>query len=251
MDANWRGSRRCHQLQRHDGPTPDAILVSRARQQFGWILRVHECRHDHDAGAQSIGTGDGLLGQYYPGININFATATPTLTRVDPTINFNWSTTGPVAALGNTNYSVRWTGEIQAQFSQAYTFYTTSDDGIRVIIGGQTVINDYADHAATVDASAPIQFTAGQSATIEIDYFQDTGPAQAVLEWSSLSTPEEVIPQTQLFSGSAPAAPVLAVPVAASGTQLNLSWTESSNFENGFEIDRKVGAGALTARSPS
>ena len=32
-------------------------------------------------GVQSIGTGDGLLGQYYPGININFAASTPTAHR--------------------------------------------------------------------------------------------------------------------------------------------------------------------------
>ena len=193
-------------------------------------------------GAQTVGTGDGLLGQYYSGINVNFATATPVFTRVDPNIDFNWSGTGPGGGLGTTGYSVQWTGEIQAQYSEAYTFYTTSSDGIRVILNGQTIINDFNDHGSTVDESVPISFTAGESATITVQYYEDADAARAVLEWSSASTPEEVIPQTQLFSGSAPVAPVLATPVAASGTQLNLSWTESSNFQDGFEIDRKVGA---------
>jgi fibronectin type 3 domain-containing protein len=194
------------------------------------------------AGEQTVGTGDGLLGQYYSGTNVNFSTATPAFTRVDPEIDFNWNGTGPGGGLGATDYSVQWTGEVQAQYSQAYTFYTTSSDGIRVIINGQTVINDYNNHGPTVDASTSINFTAGESATIVVQYYEATDAAQAVLEWSSASTPEEVIPQSQLFSGTAPAAPVLATPVAASGTQINLSWTESSNFADGFEIDRKTGA---------
>ncbi len=196
-------------------------------------------------GAQSIGTGDGLLGQYYPGNNVNFATSTPTATRVDPTINFNWSTTGPIAALGNVNYSVRWTGQLQAQYSQAYTFSTTSDDGIQVFLNGQTIISDYTDHASTTDTSLPINLMAGQNYTIEVDYFQAGGLAVASLSWSSPSTTKQIIPQTQLFSGTAPVAPVLATPVAASGTQINLSWTESSVNETGFEIDRAVGAAGV------
>ncbi len=188
------------------------------------------------------GTGDGLLGQYYPGIDIDFATSTPTATRVDPTINFNWNSAGPIAALGNTNYSVRWTGEVQAQFTEPYTFYTDSDDGIQVILNGQTIISDYVLHSPTVDTSATINLVAGQSYTIEVDYFQNSGGAVASLSWSSPSTPEEIIPQSQLYSGLVPAAPVLAQPVAASSTQINLAWTESSGNETGFEIYRKVGA---------
>ena len=58
------------------------------------------------------------------------------------------------------------------------------------------------------------------------------------------------MPQSQLFSGSAPAAPTLLSPVAASGTQINLAWTETSTDATGFEIDRKVGAGGSTRSRP-
>ncbi len=198
-------------------------------------------------GVQSIGTGDGLLGQYYSGNSFDFSGQTPLLTRVDPTIDFNWNTVGPDPSVGQTNYTVRWTGEIQAQYSQAYTFSTFSDDGIRVILNGQTIIDDETYHGATKDTSAAIDLQAGKSYTIEIDYFQGGGLAEAILDWASPSTPEQVVPQSQLFSGSAPAAPVLQSPVAASGTQIDLAWTESSTDATGFEIDRKLGAGGTYA----
>ena len=198
-------------------------------------------------GVQSVGTGDGLLGQYYQGNSFNFNGLTPVLTRVDPTINFNWNSVGPDPSVGQTNFTVRWTGEVQAQFSQAYTFSTISDDGIRVILNGQTIIDDESYHSPTKDISAPIDLVAGKSYTLEVDYFQGTGGAEAILDWSSPSTAEEVVPQSQLFSGSAPAAPTLLAPVAASGTQINLAWTETSTDATGFEIDRKVGAGGTYA----
>jgi fibronectin type 3 domain-containing protein len=194
-------------------------------------------------GVSTLGTGDGLLGQYYTGTSFNFSGRTPVLSRVDPTINFNWNNVSPDPSVPQTNYSVRWTGEIQAQYSEPYKFSTVSDDGVEVIVNGQVVINDNSPHSPTVDTSAPIQLVAGQSYAIEVDYFQAGGGAEAILDWSSPSTPQNVVPQSQLFSGSAPPAPVLLAPVAASGTQINLAWTENSQIETGFEVQREAGTG--------
>src|SRR5260370_41609894 len=77
------------------------------------------------------GNGDGLLGVYYD--NIDFTA--PTVTRVDPVIAFDWGGGSPDPAIGSDNFSVRWTGEIQPQFSEKYTCTTLSDDGIRLWVG--------------------------------------------------------------------------------------------------------------------
>jgi autotransporter-associated beta strand protein len=198
-------------------------------------------------GQPSVGGGDGLLGQYYSGTNNNFGTATPLLTRVDPAIDFNWSATPPSPAVGLTNYEVRWTGEVQAQFSEAYTFTTTSDDGVRVYVNGQLLINDFTAHSATVDTSSPLALEAGQSYAIEVDYFQGGGNAVIDLQWSSPHTSLEDIPQSQLFSGSAPAAPTGLQVAAISSTQTNLTWTRNSTDEDGYEVDRELGTGAFSA----
>ena len=78
------------------------------------------------------GTGNGLSAVYYD--NQNFTGAT--VSRVDPTVNFDWGTGSPAPGIGADTFSVRWTGQVQAQFSQTYTFYTTSDDGVRLWVNG-------------------------------------------------------------------------------------------------------------------
>ena len=80
----------------------------------------------------ALGNGTGLLGQYWSNTtavvfsNVNFATAT-TLTRTDAVVNFNWSSTPPSAAVGQTNFAARWTGCVQPQFTENYTFTTVAD----------------------------------------------------------------------------------------------------------------------------
>ena len=102
----------------------------------------------------ATGTGTGLTGQALTNTtataftNAAFNTP-PTLTRVDPTINFNWSSTPPSPAIGLSNYCVRWTGTVQPQFNETYTFYATGDDGIRVFVNGQPLINGWVVEAAT------------------------------------------------------------------------------------------------------
>jgi hypothetical protein len=44
------------------------------------------------------------------------------ITRVDPQVNFNWGDGSPDAAIARDTFSARWTGEVQAQYSQSYTF---------------------------------------------------------------------------------------------------------------------------------
>ena len=52
------------------------------------------------------------------------------------------------------NFSVRWTGKVQAPVTGTYRFSTVSDDGIRLWVNGQQVINNWTDHAATTNTSA-------------------------------------------------------------------------------------------------
>jgi hypothetical protein len=104
--------------------------------------------------SSAIGTGTGLFGQYWSNTtsaaftNVNFSAA-PTLTRTDATINFNWSSTPPSPSIGLTNYVVRWTGAVQPQFNETYTFYTTTDDGVRLWVNGQLLVNEWVDQGPT------------------------------------------------------------------------------------------------------
>ena len=97
------------------------------------------------------------------------------LTRVDPTVNFTWGTGGPGGGVTVNNFSVRWTGSVQAPVSGTYRFSTVSDDGIRLWVNGQQVINNWTDHSATTNTSAAITLTAGVKYTITLEYLRARG----------------------------------------------------------------------------
>ncbi len=145
----------------------------------------------------ALGKGDGLLAAYYP----NTAYSGPAVTRTDATVNFDWSTgqAAPYPGFGKNNFGVRWSGQVQAQFSETYTFYTTSDDGVRLFVDGKRLINNFTAHPAT-ENSGTIALVAGRKYDIWLDYFEGTGGATAKLSWSSPSTPKQVVPQDALFS---------------------------------------------------
>jgi hypothetical protein len=145
----------------------------------------------------ATGTGTGLTGAYYANQNETF-NGSPTLVRVDPTINFNWDTVSPAPGIALTNYTVRWTGSVEPRFNETYTFSATADDGVRLWVNGQEIINGWVVEAPTTYTGS-ITLQAQQLYNIRMDYFQAGGGAVAELEWNSPSTPLAVIPQTQLY----------------------------------------------------
>ena len=93
---------------------------------------------------------------------------------------------------------VRWLGKIQPRFSETYTFYTTSDDGVRLRINGQLVIDQWNDHSPT-EHSGTITLQAGQQYDIQLEYYENGGFAVMKLEWQSASQAREIVPLSQLF----------------------------------------------------
>ncbi len=147
-----------------------------------------------DPAAVQIGNGTGLLGEYYDEL---FFTGTQVL-RTDTTINFSWAAGIPVGGIAADTFSVRWAGQIQPLYSGSYTFYTTSDDGIRLWINGQRVVDNWTVHSSTVNQGT-ITLSAGQKYSIRLEYFENGGDALAKLEWSSDLQTRQVVPATQLY----------------------------------------------------
>jgi hypothetical protein len=156
-------------------------------------------------------TGNGLTGSYYNGNNFTTFIAS----RIDPTVNYNWGNGNfffcflffallnlnlynignpGVTGVGADDFSVRWTGFVVPLCTATYTFYVTSgtffpslaipiyllflkDDGNRLHVNGQSLINDWVLHAPTED-SATIALTANQLYSIDLEYFENTGGAE-------------------------------------------------------------------------
>jgi hypothetical protein len=120
--------------------------------------------------------------------------------------------------VGGTNFTVRWTGTVQAQFNEPYTFYTIANDGVRLYLNGQLVINNWVDQTATTTNRASLTLAAQQLYNIELDYYQKTNNASVALWWSSPSTAAAVIPQTQLYPFTNPPPAVILAAPAGSAT---------------------------------
>jgi len=139
--------------------------------------------------------GNGLAGTYFN--NKNFTGSA--ITRTDSTINFNWGTQKPHASIAADTYSVRWVGYVVPKASETYTFYMRADDGVRVWVNNQRIVDYWGDQAAT-ERSGKIAFTKDQKYPIKIEYYENYGNAVAELRWSSPSTKKQVLPQAQLYT---------------------------------------------------
>src|SRR5688500_17693550 len=128
---------------------------------------------------------NGLTAVYYD--NIDFTGKT--FQRTDANVNLQVGTGSPVPkVIGPDTFSVRWTGTIQPQFSQAYTFYTQSNNGVRLWVNGKLLVNNWVEHNLTEDRGT-ISLTAGKRYDLRVEFYDNTGIATATLAWSSASVP--------------------------------------------------------------
>jgi len=149
-----------------------------------------------------IGSGTGLDGAYYSNQFQTF-TNSPTLERIDATVDFDWGSGSPDPSISADDFTVRWTGAVQPQFSQTYTFYTKTDDGVRLWVDGQLLIDEWVDQSAT-EWSGTISLNADQKYSITMEYYENGGGASAQLSWSSPSLAKSVTPQSQLYPNFTP-----------------------------------------------
>jgi hypothetical protein len=105
--------------------------------------------------------------------------------------------------MGADTFSVRWTGQIEAEFNETYTFRTTSDDGVRLWVDGQLIIDQWNDQAPTA-YTGTIALQAGVLTDIRMEYYENTGGAVAQLQWSSASQGLEIVPASLLYPADDP-----------------------------------------------
>jgi len=182
---NYRGAT-VHLQQRN--PTESAVPVLVSSRGYG-ILWDNPAITDVSVGAgeekvipaaqlyTETGAAGGLTARYFRGENFDALVTNQTDAQVD----FDWSDTPP-PGLPHDHYSVRWEGYVQAREGGTYTFSTTSDDGVRLWIDDQQVIDDWGVHPAQTD-TATVKFATYSRHRIRMEYFQGGGGAIARLAW--------------------------------------------------------------------
>ena len=169
----------------------------------------------------ALPTGDGLVGEYYRGINFDQLV----LSRRDTTIDFDWNFRSPGPGLPKEYFSVRWTGWLLAPATGRFLLHARVDDGMRVWVDEELVLDEWRPQVVS-DFTATVTLKQGTAHRLRVEYFQDILHTRAFLNWSP---PEESntdrranarqpIPTRYLFStdpGPAPVANVVVPPPVA------------------------------------
>ncbi|MFE9628406.1 LamG-like jellyroll fold domain-containing protein [Streptomyces sp. NPDC006527] len=140
----------------------------------------------------------GLKGEYFsmsaPGAR-DFAKLGGTV--LDPQVDFS-SLTGTFQELtGQSEHTTaRWTGRIEAPATGDYTFHAIGDNGFRLFIDGEPVIDHWVPDWDKEQTSEPVRLTAGESYDFRLEMFQDTGGANMKLRWSTPTVPKQPVPMT-------------------------------------------------------
>ena len=148
------------------------------------LVRMEYYKHSDNAEARLQLTSPNFpdwRGEYFSNPDLIGA---PAFSRNDASINFNFGTAGPGGGVASTNFSARWT---RSQYFSAgrYRFTTTTDDGVRLWVDGQLVIDQWHDQTPTswrVDLSL-----ADGNHWLEMDYYQHGSSAQAQLTWAPVT----------------------------------------------------------------
>ena len=203
-------------------------------------------------GTITVGEPLGLKAEYF---NNRALAGTPALSRIDKQIFFNWADRSPdeptpnevrdrenewktavktweskkgdkgpkptsqpfpQPAITRDDFSVRWTGFVQAPLSEEFTFSTYNNDGVRLWVDGKLIIDDWKDWSGQEQfhysrnelmarsVSRPIALKAGRRYAIRLEYYEG-GPvkansqAQVHLNWESPTLQRQHIPAEALF----------------------------------------------------
>ncbi|MGW7717941.1 LamG-like jellyroll fold domain-containing protein [Streptomyces chartreusis] len=140
----------------------------------------------------------GLKGEYFsmsaPGAR-DFAELGGTL--LDPQINFSGLTSTFQELNGRTEHTTaRWTGQIEAPTTGDYTFYAIGDNGFRLYIDGEPVIDHWEPDWDREQTSAAIRLNAGEKHDFRLEMFQDFGGANMFLRWAGPGLSKQLVPMS-------------------------------------------------------
>lgn len=166
---------------------------------------------------------------------------TPKVTRVDNNINFDWNLDSPAPSIPKDQFSTRWTKTMDFT-GGTYEFKATVDDGIRIYVDNQLVLDKWFDQPTT-DYTVEKNIAAGQH-VLKIEYYENYIEARAIVTIANKggTPPEEpeeppVNPPTDSYqakfwnvpgTGRAPEIPTRAPDVTREDSAIDFDWNQDS-----------------------
>jgi uncharacterized protein YgiM (DUF1202 family) len=129
-------------------------------------------------GAPSIPPASVWRGQYY---NNAYLGGSPVFTREDAAVDFNWAYGGPGNGVGPDAFSVRWTRNLT--LNGRYRFSVTGDDGVRLWVNNQLVIDQWRTQAAQTYTA---DVTVNGTVPVKLEYYEAGALAEVHLSWTPI-----------------------------------------------------------------
>lgn len=182
-------------------PTPDASTPDASTPDASTPDASTPDASTPDASTPDASTPEivhGLKGEYFrmsaPGAR-DFAQLGAV--ALDPNVDFPGLAGMFEALTGRTEHTTaRWTGRITAPQTGDYTFFAIGDNGFRLFIDGQPVIDHWVGDWDVEQQSAPVRLVAGEAHDFRLEMFQDVGGANMFLRWSSATLSKQIVPTT-------------------------------------------------------
>ena len=156
----------------------DNILVRQETGISAWFQQLYsESTYSHSDENGNI--TEGLKAEYFDNMNLS---GNPKMIRTEKSINTPQHTGAPFKGFVFDQYSIRWTGIIIPEVDGKYALVAGANDGIRVWLNGQQIIDDWANHAVRTHAVYK-ELKAGRSYSLKIEYYQWLDLAEAHFGW--------------------------------------------------------------------
>ncbi len=140
----------------------------------------------------TVGGSGGVRGEYFAGTN---PSGIPLLTRIDQRIDVSLTgTTSPGAPVPGDGWSARWTADLEIAVSDTYTFSLWCQDGTRMWIDGQLVIDKWVNPTVTSEYfTLPLDLEQGIHG-LRVEYVDNSGDAIEQLRWSTATMAQVTVP---------------------------------------------------------
>lgn len=138
--------------------------------------------------------------------------------QLDSVIDHSWVAGGPAGLVNN--FSAIWSGLILIPSTGTYSFITESDDGVRLWINNELMVNNWTNHGVTTDTKI-VNLQGNKLYSICLHFYENDGNATIRLKWRRPDDVIEIIPAEYFFhQGDHPNWPGFTISQIAGGNKM-------------------------------
>jgi hypothetical protein len=119
-------------------------------------------------------------GEYWSNRNLS---GTPVLVRNDKNVDFDWKDGSPAVGVPKDNFSARWSRQVKFS-SGRYRLYVRADDGVRVRVNDQLVLDEW--HASGGDKEYSTDMSLDGTYSLVVEYYEQGGNARVRFWWKRI-----------------------------------------------------------------